>query len=143
VLSITGFNQWCLFYLHYNSLNQVNLVSLRAFLAIRHQGHAMSEFTNVTLVKKANVYFDGNVNSRTIKFADGSSKTLGFMLPGEYTFNTAEPELMEIIDGELEVLLPGADWQAIKGGESFNVPANAAFTMKVKTPSDYCCSFLK
>jgi uncharacterized protein YaiE (UPF0345 family) len=103
----------------------------------------MSEFTNVTIIKKANVYFDGKVSSRTIKFADGSSKTLGFMLPGEYTFNTDTPEIMEIIAGELEVLLPGAEWQSIKGGESFDVPANSAFTMKVKTPSDYCCSFIK
>jgi uncharacterized protein YaiE (UPF0345 family) len=103
----------------------------------------MSEFTNVTIVKKANVYFDGKVTSRTIKFADGSSKTLGFMLPGEYTFNTEAPELMEIIAGDLEVLLPGAEWQSIKDGESFDVPANSAFTMKVKTPSDYCCSFIK
>ena len=73
----------------------------------------MPEFNNVTIVKKANVYFGGNVSSRTIKFADGSSKTLGFMLPGEYTFNTADPELMEIIHGELEVLLPGAERQSI------------------------------
>ncbi|CAG1020997.1 partial purine/pyrimidine-nucleoside phosphorylase, partial [Patescibacteria group bacterium] len=42
----------------------------------------------------------------------------------------------------LDVLLPNADWQAIKGGEAFNVPANAAFTMKVHTPTDYICSFL-
>jgi len=104
----------------------------------------MSEFTNVSVIKKANVYFDGNVSSRTLRFADGSLKTLGFMLPGEYTFNTADKELMEILAGELEVLLPGTDaWQAIKGGESFDVPANAAFTVKVKTATDYCCSFIK
>ncbi|MBL6987599.1 MAG: pyrimidine/purine nucleoside phosphorylase [Methylobacter sp.] len=103
----------------------------------------MSEFTNVTIIKKANVYFDGNVISRTVKFADGSTKTLGFMQVGEYTFNTAAPELMEIIDGDMDILLPGTEWQSVKGGESFNVPANAEFTMKVKTPSDYCCSFLK
>jgi len=104
----------------------------------------MSEFNNVSIVKKANVYFGGNVSSRTIKFADGSSKTLGFMLPGEYSFNTADKELMEIIDGDLDVLLPGTEqWQSIKGGESFNIPANASFTMKVKAPSDYCCSFIK
>lgn len=104
----------------------------------------MSEFTNVTVIKKANVYFDGNVSSRTIKFADGSVKTLGFMLPGEYTFNTADAELMEIIDGELDVVLPGSE-QAIvvKGGESFDVPANSRFTVKIKTPTDYCCSFIK
>jgi len=103
----------------------------------------MSEFENVTIIKRANVYFDGNVNSRTIIFSDGSKKTLGFMLPGEYTFNTADPEVMEILAGEMDVQLPGADWQSVKGGESFDVPGNAAFTVRVKTYSDYCCSFLK
>ncbi len=104
----------------------------------------MSEFNDVSVVKKANVYFGGNVSSRTVRFADGSSKTLGFMLPGEYTFNTADPEIMDIIDGDLEVLLPGTDqWQAIKGGESFDVPANAQFTVKINAPTDYCCSFIK
>lgn len=104
----------------------------------------MSEFTNVTVVKKANVYFGGNVSSRTIKFTDGSMKTLGFMLPGEYTFNTADKEIMEILDGDLEVLLPGSNqWHKIKGGESFDVSANTKFTVKIKTPTDYCCSFIK
>ena len=104
----------------------------------------MSEFTNVSIVKKANVYFGGNVSSRTIRFADGSLKTLGFMLPGEYVFNTADKELMEIIDGDLDVLLPETDeWQKVIGGDSFYVPANAAFTVKIHTPTDYCCSFIK
>ena len=104
----------------------------------------MSEFNNVSVVKKANVYFGGNVSSRTIRFADGSLKTLGFMLPGEYTFNTADKELMEIIDGDLDVLLPGNDqWQKVTGGESFDVPSNAAFTVKINAPTDYCCSFIK
>lgn len=104
----------------------------------------MSEFTNVAVIKKANVYFGGNVTSRTIRFADGSFKTLGFMLPGEYTFNTTDSESMDIIDGELEVLLPGAEqWQAVKGRESFDVPGNAQFTVKIKSPTDYCCSFIK
>jgi uncharacterized protein YaiE (UPF0345 family) len=104
----------------------------------------MSEFNNVSVVKKANVYFGGNVSSRTIRFADGSLKTLGFMLPGEYTFNTADKELMEIIDGDLDVLLPGEnEWQKISRGEAFDVPANSAFTVKINTPTDYCCSFIK
>jgi len=104
----------------------------------------MSEFNNVTIIKKANVYFDGNVSSRTVNFADGTSKTLGFMLPGEYTFNTADKELMEIIEGNLDILLAeSSDWLTIKGGESFNVPANSKFTVKVKIPTDYCCSFIK
>ncbi len=104
----------------------------------------MSEFSNVTVVKKANVYFDGKVTSRSVLFADGAKKTLGVMLPGEYEFGTAEPELMEIMAGELEVLLPGASgWQAVRGGESFEVPANSRFSLRVKSLTDYCCSFLK
>jgi uncharacterized protein YaiE (UPF0345 family) len=107
-------------------------------------GTDMSSFENVTVTKKANVYFNGNVSSRTLQFGDGSIKTLGFMLPGEYTFNTADAEIMDIIDGELEVQLPGSDqWQSIKGGDSFNVPAQSKFTVKIITPTDYCCSFLK
>jgi uncharacterized protein YaiE (UPF0345 family) len=108
------------------------------------RGAYMSEFKNVTVVKKANVYFDGKVTSRSVIFADGSKKTLGVMLPGEYEFNTGDAEIMEILSGELQVSLPGAkEWKAVKGGESFEVPANSRFTMKVKALSDYCCSFIK
>jgi len=103
----------------------------------------MSKFKNVTVVKKANIYFDGKVTSRTVIFADGSKKTLGIMLPGEYEFSTGEKELMEIISGEMDVLLPGEDaWRNITGGQSFEVAGNAKFKVKVKTLSDYCCSFI-
>lgn len=102
----------------------------------------MTEFTNVSVVKKANVYFEGNVISRTVKFSDGSTKTLGFMQAGEYAFNTGVPEIMEIQSGELDVLLPNEDWKPVKGGESFNVPENAQFKMRVHTLTDYICSFV-
>ncbi len=102
----------------------------------------MSEFKNVTVVKKANIYFDGKVVSRTVLFPDGSRKTLGVMQPGEYEFGTGDPEVMEILSGELDVLLPGATaWQTVTGGRSFSVAPNAKFTMKVKTLTDYCCSY--
>lgn len=104
----------------------------------------MSEFKGVTVVREANVYFNGGVTSRTVLFNDGSKKTLGVMQPGEYEFNTADKELMEILSGELDVILPGeSDWKAIKGGGSFEVAANSKFKLKVKTLTDYCCSFLK
>jgi uncharacterized protein YaiE (UPF0345 family) len=104
----------------------------------------MSEFKNVTVIKKANVYFDGKVVSRTVVFPDGSKKTLGVMMPGEYEFSTSDKEIMEIMSGELDVLLPGEKaWKAVQCGESFAVAANSKFTMKVKKLSDYCCSFVK
>jgi purine/pyrimidine-nucleoside phosphorylase len=103
----------------------------------------MPQFTNVTVVKKANVYFDGKVTSRTVVFPDGSKKTLGIMLPGQYSFNTADKEIMEIFSGDLEVQLPGSDrWKKVKAGEAFEVPARSKFTVKVATLADYCCSFV-
>jgi hypothetical protein len=75
-------------------------------------------------------------------FADGSVKTLGFMLPGEYEFGTAAPELMEILAGEMDVLLPGAkEWLTVRAGESFRVPADSKFKLILKQPVDYCCSY--
>lgn len=103
----------------------------------------MSQFDNVSVVRKANVYFDGRVTSRSVLFKDGSRKTLGIMLPGEYEFGTDDKELMEIASGELDVRLPGADWQPFRGGQSFEVPAKSKFQLRVRTLTDYCCSFLK
>jgi len=103
----------------------------------------MSEFKNVTVTRDANVYFDGNVTSRAVTFADGTIKTLGIMMAGDYTFGTAKAELMEIMAGELTYRLDGTEeWIAIKGGESFNVPADSSFDLKVTELADYCCSYL-
>jgi len=102
----------------------------------------MDQFSNVTIVKKANVYFDGKVTSRTVHFTDGSHKTLGIMLPGEYEFGTAAAEEMEMLAGSMEVLLPGkTEWRTFSAGESFHVPANAKFKLKVFGVVDYCCSY--
>ncbi len=104
----------------------------------------MSEFTNVTVIRKANVFFNGGVTSRTIVFPDSSKKTLGIMQPGEYEFTTSGAEIMEILAGDLDVLLPGTqEWRQIREGQSFDVPANSKFTMRVKTLTDYCCSFVE
>ena len=103
----------------------------------------MTEFNGVTVFKKANIYFDGNVTSRSVIFPDGSKKTLGIMLPGNYEFGTDKKEIMEIISGELEILLSGEkNWKAIRGGESFEVPAKSKFSLKVTKVTDYCCSYI-
>jgi uncharacterized protein YaiE (UPF0345 family) len=102
----------------------------------------MSEYSGVTVVREANIYFGGNVTSRTIRFPDGTRKTLGVMLPGEYEFGTAVAEEMEILSGELEVKIPGqAKWLSCRQGSTFSLAANIRFQLKVKTVTDYCCSY--
>jgi uncharacterized protein YaiE (UPF0345 family) len=100
------------------------------------------EFKNVTVVKKANVYFDGKVTSRTVLFENGERKTLGFMLAGEYEFDTAASETMEILGGDMSVMLPGeTEYTLFTVGQSYEVPANSSFKMIVSSYVDYCCSY--
>ncbi|WP_078553644.1 pyrimidine/purine nucleoside phosphorylase [Bacillus alkalicellulosilyticus] len=102
----------------------------------------MSTFENVTIVKAANIYFEGKVTSRTVLFEDGTKKTLGIMNPGEYEFSTDQKEEMEILAGKLEYKLQGEEWKTIDGSGTFYVPANESFALKVHTVVDYCCSYL-
>ncbi|NQY20779.1 MAG: pyrimidine/purine nucleoside phosphorylase [Campylobacteraceae bacterium] len=103
----------------------------------------MKSFKNVELIKKANIYFDGNVTSRSFIAQNGEELSLGIMNPGEYNFGTVKAELMEIIEGSVEVKLEGEDFfTSYKSGESFNVKANSSFDIKVIIISDYCCSYL-
>lgn len=106
---------------------------------------APTQFTNVTALTKANVYFDGRVVSHSILFPDGSRKTLGLIYPGSYHFGTDKAELMEIVAGKCRVKLDGrtvtADYAA---GQEFDVPAKSGFTIEVPEGGicEYVCSFL-
>ncbi|GKT30697.1 Pyrimidine/purine nucleoside phosphorylase like protein [Aduncisulcus paluster] len=103
------------------------------------------EFGNASIIKKANIYFEGNVTSRTVYESNGERKTLGIMMPGSYTFSTDDAEHMEIIAGNVEVEIKGEEGNVeyIKGGEYFEVPANSSFDIKVNEPTDYCCTYIK
>ena len=104
----------------------------------------MTKLENISIIKEANIYFDGKVVSRTIFLADGEKQTLGVMQPGEYTFDTNEEEIMEMMSGELEIKLPGeSEFRKLNTPESFNVPANSTFDLKIKTVTDYCCSYIE
>ncbi|WP_110953755.1 pyrimidine/purine nucleoside phosphorylase [Anaerosinus massiliensis] len=104
----------------------------------------MDKMKNVTIVKKANVYFDGKVTSRTVYFEDGTRKTLGIILPGEYEFGTADKEQMEVLAGKINVLFPDSEtWTSFEAGQSFEIPANCKFKMAVDEVADYCCSYIK
>ena len=103
-----------------------------------------SEFTNVTAVTKANIYFDGKVVSHSILFADGSKKTLGLIYPGSYHFGTDKAERMEIVSGDCEVKLDGCETKvSYAGGQFFDVPAKSGFDIAVSTGiCEYICSFI-
>jgi hypothetical protein len=88
---------------------------------------AATQFDQVSVIKRANVYFDGKCVSHTVLFADGTRKTLGVILPGTLNFGTDAPELMEVQAG---------------AGESFSVPGKSRFDIDVIETLDYVCSYL-
>ena len=102
----------------------------------------MSQFDNVSVVKQANVYFDGKCVSHTVILADGTRKTVGVVLPSSLTFNTGAPEIMECVGGTCRVRLKGeSEWASYSSGESFNVPGNSSFDIACDEPYHYVCHF--
>lgn len=103
----------------------------------------MSErFEQVSVVKQANVYFDGRCVSHTLHFPDGSRKSVGVILPAKLTFTTAAPELMEVLAGRCRVRLAGArEWCSYGPGDSFAVPGESHFDIETAEPLHYVCHF--
>lgn len=104
----------------------------------------MPQFDNVTVVKKANVFFDGKCVSHSVLFPDGSRKTVGVVLPNsQLTFNVSTPELMEISAGECSVKIAGEPaFKTYAAGSSFKVAANSSFEIHTGTEAvNYVCSF--
>lgn len=99
-------------------------------------------FKNVEVRKKANVYHGGNVTSRTVITTDGKRLTLGVMLPGAYSFNTDEPEVIELIQGKCRIKIGDAGkWSDYSAGKNFSIPAKTRFDIEVTELVDYVCHF--
>ena len=97
---------------------------------------------NVTLTTQANVYFDGKCVSHGFELADGTKKSVDVVLPSSLTFNTGAAEIMECVAGACEYRLAGTDaWLASKAGESFSIPANSSFDIRVAEAYHYICHF--
>ncbi len=98
---------------------------------------------NVSLDAKANVYFDGKCVSHNFTLADGSRKSVGVILPSTLTFGTGAPETMQCVSGACEYRLPGSNaWVKSGTGESFSVPANTHFDIRVSgEPYSYICHY--
>ena len=102
----------------------------------------MSQFGNVAVVKKANVYFDGKCVSHTVVLAGGARKTVGVILPATLTFNTGAPEIMEGVGGSCRVRLKGEnEWTTRGDGQSFTVPGDSSFEIACDEPYHYVCHF--
>ncbi|MFM8330236.1 MAG: pyrimidine/purine nucleoside phosphorylase [Candidatus Methylumidiphilus sp.] len=102
----------------------------------------MSQFDQVSVIKKSNVYFDGKCVSHTLLFPDGGRKSVGVIFPSTLTFNTGAPEIMEITGGVCKVRLAGEhEWKPYTAGESFSVPGNSHFDIEAVELVDYVCHF--
>ena len=89
----------------------------------------------------ANEYFDGNVKSLAYQSATGQS-TLGVMEPGEYEFGTSLHETMNVIEGDMEVKLPGSsEFVTYKAGTAYQIEANQKFQVKVSVQTSYLCQY--
>jgi two-component system, chemotaxis family, response regulator WspR len=101
-----------------------------------------TQFDNVSVVKKSNIYFDGKCVSHGIVLADGTKKTIGVIFPSSLTFNTGAPEIMELVSGKCKVRLAGAsEWNTYEGGQQFTVGANSSFDIETLETLDYVCHF--
>ncbi|MBI1888148.1 MAG: pyrimidine/purine nucleoside phosphorylase [Nitrosomonadales bacterium] len=99
---------------------------------------------NVSVGKKANVFFDGKCVSHSVYFPDGSRKTVGVIMPGSrLTFNVGAPELMEITAGECSVKIAGEPaFKTYAAGTSFKVAQNGSFEIHTGAEAaNYVCSF--
>ena len=104
----------------------------------------MDNFKNVDVDKLANIYFEGKVISRNMYLKDGSKKTLGIMLVGEYEFNTVARERMEINSGKVKLKLKDdTEWKLITNGMRFNIPKNSSFKLEVLELVNYTCSYFE
>ena len=90
---------------------------------------------------KCNEYFDGKVKSLAFETSDKPA-TVGVMAMGDYTFSTNEAEIMSVVSGELIVTLPGnGEAKSFSAGESFDVPANSSFDVRVPVDTAYLCLY--
>ncbi|MDO9420584.1 MULTISPECIES: pyrimidine/purine nucleoside phosphorylase [Herminiimonas] len=102
-----------------------------------------TQFDNVSVVKKANIYFDGKCVSHTVLFADGTKKTIGIIFPSTLKFNTGAAEIMELNAGKCRIRLADAtEWNTYEGGQQFEVPANSSFDIETVETLDYVCHFI-
>ena len=100
--------------------------------------------SQVEVETKANVYFDGRVTSRSFYRPDGSKFTLGIITAGNYTFDVGDREVVRLIAGDAEILLPGETaWKKVTAPEEFEVSANSSYQIRTTGVTEYLCDYYK
>lgn len=90
---------------------------------------------------KTNSYFDGKVVSIAYENQEGKA-TVGVMEIGEYEFGTSTVEYMTVISGSMDVQLPGqTNWKTYKPYETFIVPKDTRFKVRMKEQTAYKCIY--
>jgi len=90
---------------------------------------------------KTNEYFDGKVKSIAFQ-TESLPATVGVMAPGDYEFGTGAKEKMTVVSGALSAKLPGtSEYQTFGSGDSFDVPADSKFNVKVACETAYLCLY--
>jgi purine/pyrimidine-nucleoside phosphorylase len=101
-----------------------------------------TQFDHVSIIKKANIFFDGKCVSHNVIFPDGTKKTIGVIFPSTLTFNTSVPEIMEIVSGKCRVRIgPDGDWKTYEGGQRFQVAGQSSFDIETLEIVNYVCHF--
>jgi uncharacterized protein YaiE (UPF0345 family) len=99
------------------------------------------QFNDVSVGKKANVFFDGKCVSHTVTLADGTRKSVGVILPSTLRFDLTTREVMEVVDGTAHVSINGEPEKAFPAGQSWTVDAGGYFIIRAVDPVHYVCHF--
>ena len=90
---------------------------------------------------KTNEYFDGKVKSIAFQTNEGPA-TIGVMAAGEYEFGTSSVEYMTVTSGKMIIQLAGdSDWKEYKEFETFIVPKDSKFKLKMNEDTTYRCLY--
>ena len=99
---------------------------------------------NLTIETKGNIYFGGRVTSRSFYREDGTRFTIGIITPGTYTFDVGDREVIQLIAGAAEILLPAEkEWRRVEAPDTYEVIANNSFRSRCFDVVEYLCDYYK
>ncbi len=99
------------------------------------------QFDQVSVGKKANVFFDCKCVSHTVTLPGRERKSVGVIWPSTLRFDVTTKEVMEVVDGNAFVSINGAPEVEFKAGQSWEVEKGGYFIIRAEAPVHYVCHF--